>query len=228
MKVTSNTAISLDGRINTREGRFTTLGTAKDHARMSLLRSQADAVLIGGATFCNWPHPSLPGDEHQVAGAPPLWNVIVSRGLNVPLSDEFVSEPRIRPLLLVPRAALPAGFVPPGRLAVEAYDGPGGDSNDDGARSLPVPWVLQQLAARGIQRLLVEAGGDLLFQFLAADALDELNVTLCPLLIGGDTPSLADGPGFLFRDLRRLALLSAEVEGDEIFLRYRVRRDPLA
>jgi 5-amino-6-(5-phosphoribosylamino)uracil reductase len=220
MRVTSNTAISLDGRINTREGRFTTLGSARDHQRMSLLRSQADAVLIGGGTFRNWPHPSLPGDEHSAPGAPPVWNVIVSRGLNLPLSEEFLGEPRIRPLLLVPRAALPAGFVAPARLTVEAYDG-GGEAS---GRSLPVPWIVRTLAARGISNLLVEAGGDLLFQFLAADALDELNVTLCPLVIGGDTPSLADGPGFLFGEMRRLALLSAEVEGDEIFLRYRVRR----
>lgn len=220
MKVTSNTAISLDGRINTREGRFTTLGSARDHHRMSLLRSQADAVLVGGGTFRNWPHPSLPSDEHRAPGAPPVWNVIVSRGLNVPLSDEFLGEPGIRPLLLVPRAALPPGFSAPARLEVEAYDAP------DGAEpgSLPVPWIVRTLAARGISSLLVEAGGDLLFQFLLADALDELNVTLCPLVIGGDTPSLADGPGFLFREMRRLALLSAEIEGDEIFLRYRVRR----
>lgn len=220
MRVTSNTAISLDGRINTREGRFTTLGSARDHHRMSLLRSQADAVLVGGGTFRNWPHPSLPSDEHMAAGAPRMWNVIISRGLNVPLSDEFLGEPRIRPLLLVPRAALPVGFVAPARLEVEAYDG-GGETDE---RSLPVPWIVRTLAARGISNLLVEAGGDLLFQFLAADALDELNVTLCPLVIGGNTPSLADGPGFLFQEMRRLTLLAAEIEGDEIFLRYRVRR----
>lgn len=220
MKVTSNTAISLDGRINTREGRFTTLGSARDHHRMSLLRSQADAVLVGGGTFRNWPHPSLPSDEHLAPGAPPMWNVIISRGLNVPLSDEFLGEPRIRPLLLVPRAALPPGFSAPARLEVETYDAPAGAD----AGLLPVPWIVRTLAARGISNLLVEAGGDLLFQFLLADALDELNVTLCPLVIGGDTPSLADGPGFLFREMRRLALLSAEIEGDEIFLRYRVRR----
>ena len=44
MKVVSNTAVSLDGRINTRERRFTFFGSARDHARMSRLRSDADAV----------------------------------------------------------------------------------------------------------------------------------------------------------------------------------------
>ena len=75
-----------------------------------------------------------------------------------------------------------------------------------------------------MQRLLVEAGGDLLFQFLAADALEELYVTLCPLLIGGPTPSLVAGSGFFAAELKRLQLLSSQVEGDEIFLHYAVRR----
>lgn len=75
---------------------------------------------------------------------------------------------------------------------------------------------------RGVETLLVEAGGDLLFQFLAAGALDEIHVTLCPMIIGGDTPSLADGEGFLFAHMPRLRRISTEVEGDEIFLHYSV------
>lgn len=211
MKVFSNTAVSLDGRINTRGGGFPVLGTTRDHARMSLLRSQADAVLVGGATFRNWPHPALPDAADRAAlGARRPWTVVVSRTLNLPVTPAFLAEPGFRPLFLTRRAAIPAGFA----AEVEGYDG------DD----LPVPWMLERLRERGVERLLVEAGGDLLFQFLAADAIDEMNVTLCPLVIGGDTPSLADGLGFALGDVRRLRLLASEVEGDEIFLRYAVRR----
>ena len=65
MRIFSNTAISLDGRINTREGVFTTLGSDFDLRRMSELRYQADAVLVGGATFRNWPHPALPEPKKE-------------------------------------------------------------------------------------------------------------------------------------------------------------------
>lgn len=212
MRTFSNTAISLDGRINTREGRFTTLGSARDLQRMSELRAQADAVLVGGATFRNWPHAALPEAAHLPtdAAAGPRWNVVVSRSLDVPLLPGFLQEPRVRPLFLTRSAAIPAGFP----AEVEGYAGPGPD--------LPVPWMLEALARRGVRSLLVEAGGDLLFQFLAADALDELYVTLCPLVIGGKgVPSLADGSGFGLAELRRLHLLEAEVLGDESFLHYR-------
>ena len=212
MKVFTNTAISLDGKINTREGRFCNLGTARDHARMSWLRSQADAVLVGGATFRNWPHPSLPVGADLDGLKAPMWNVVVTRSLQFPQLTEFLAEPRTRPLFLTRAKGVPAGFP----AEYEAYEGPD--------ESLPIPWILAALHKRGVQRLLVEAGGDLLFQFLAADAVDELYVTLCPLLIGGPTPTLVGGSGFFAAELRRLQLLSSEVQGDEIFLHYAVRK----
>ena len=216
MKVTSNTAVSLDGRINTREKQFTFFGSARDHARMSALRREADAVLVGGATFRNWPHPALPDAADRVAGARP-WNVVVTRSFDVPLGAAFLEEPAIRPLLLTRAGAVPK--VLPAGAEVAAWSGEG---------DLPVAWMLGELAARGVERLLIEAGGALLFQFLAADAIDEMHVTLCPLVAGGDAPSLADGVGFDRAHVRRLSLLSAEIEGDEIFLHYRNLRPPAA
>jgi len=51
--------------------------------------------------------------------------------------------------------------------------------------------------------------------------VDEMHVTLCPIVVGGDAPSLVDGAGFDRAAVRRLALVASEVEGDEIFLYYR-------
>ena len=214
VRVVSNTAISLDGRINTRERRFTFFGSARDHARMSRLRSVADAVLVGGATFRNWPQPSLPDDADRAALRAPVWNVVVTRSLDVPLSPEFLADPAIRPLFVSHATAIRPGFP----AEVEAWE--------DGGE-IPIKWILDRLAARGVEHLLVEAGGDLLFQFLAADAIDEMHVTLCPIVVGGDAPTLADGAGFDRDDVRRLRLLASEVEGDEVFLHYQVvRGDP--
>lgn len=208
LKVVSNTAIALDGRINTREKRFTFFGSERDHARMSRLRSEADAVLVGGATFRNWPHPALPdaADRGRMTARP--WNVVVTRLLDVPLDTDFLTEPAIRPLFLTRGASVPPGVA----AECDGWEGEG---------DLPVDWMLSRLAARGVERLLVEAGGDLLFQFLAADAIDEMHVTLCPLIVGGPAPTLADGGGFDRDSVRRLELLAATVEGDEVFLHYR-------
>jgi 2,5-diamino-6-(ribosylamino)-4(3H)-pyrimidinone 5'-phosphate reductase len=212
VKVVTNTAVSLDGRINTRERRFTFFGSARDHARMSRLRAGADAVLVGGATFRNWPHPSLPDEADRIAGATPKWNVVVTGSLDVPLEPSFLAERAIRPLFVTRADAVPDNFA----AEVEAWPGAGNP---------PIAWIVERLAARGIERLLVEAGGDLLFQFLAADAVDEMHVTLCPIVVGGDAPSLVDGAGFDRADVRRLTLVASEVEGDEVFLHYRNQRN---
>ncbi len=209
MRVASNTAIALDGRINTREHRFAFFGSPRDHARMSRLRADADAVLVGGATFRNWPHPALPdeADRARLDGERP-WNVVVSRGLDVPFDTDFLAGPVIRPLFLTRASAVREVQ----GAEVAGYDGPGDD--------LPVDWIVAQLAARGVERLLVEAGGELLFQFFAADAIDDIHLTLCPFVVGGDAPSLADGAGFDRDTMKRFSLVSAEPDGDEVFLHY--------
>jgi riboflavin biosynthesis pyrimidine reductase len=214
MKVVSNTAISLDGRINTRERRFAFFGSDRDHARMSRLRAEADAVLVGGATFRNWPHAALPdaADRGRLRGRP--WDVVVTRSLEVPFDADLFAEAAVRPLLLTRAAALHGRALPAGAEA-EGWPGPGAD--------LPVGWMLEQLARRGVEHLLVEAGGDLLFQFVAADAIEEMYLTLCPLVVGGDAPSLADGAGFDLAELRRMRLVAAEPAGDEVFLHYRAK-----
>ena len=85
-------------------------------------------------------------------------------------------------------------------------------------------WVLDLLEHRyGVRSLLVEGGGALIAQLLEVDLLNELNLTLCPLLIGGrGGPSLVDGAGFDAHTMRRLQLCQHQVVGDEIYLRYRV------
>lgn len=214
MRVISNTAISLDGRINTRDDLPPALGSPTDLQRMRQVRAQADAVLVGGATFRHWPIASLPDPEALVGRSQPYWNVVVTRSCQIQPRDSFLAERRVRPLFLTVAGHQP----PPFSVETEVY--PGAD--------IPVPWILETLARRGIQTLLIEAGGDLLFQFLAADAIDEMYVTLCPLVIGGQqTASLADGPGFTLQQMRRLRLNQVERVGDELYLHYLVSRNPV-
>lgn len=219
MRVVSNTAMTLDGRIASYRYDHVAIGTPTDRRYMSVLRARADAVLVGGRTFRNWPLPLVPDDDAVArlraegfpdADAPPTegrrwWNVVLTRALDVPRTGRFYEDPRVRPLFF----SETAGEVP-GELEV----GP-----------VTIPRVLERLAARGVETLLVEAGGELIFEFLAADALDELYVTICPSVLGGrEAPSLVGGRGFTAEEMRRLSLAHAHRVGDELYCRYLVRK----
>ena len=187
------------------------LGSRRDLQRMRALRAQADAVLVGGATFRRWPIPALPEDDSLAARSQPFWNVVVSRRLDIVPRPAFLQESRIRKLFLTTPGYRQSD------CAVEIEIFPGKD--------IQIKWILDVLARRGIGTLLVEAGGDLLSQFLAADALDEMFVTLCPLLIGGDPRSgLLTGAGLPAHRIQRLNLKNVEQIEDELFLHYRVMK----
>jgi 5-amino-6-(5-phosphoribosylamino)uracil reductase len=220
MRVYSNTAISLDGRIGTPAFDHVVLGTKTDRDYMSVLRARADAVLVGGRTFRNWPLPLVP-DPKAIArlkeqGFPDTdipvlegrqwWNVVLSRGLELPKTGRFYEDKRVKPLFL----SQVSGEMP-GELESTA--------------KITVPWILSKLQKRGIETLLIEGGGDLLAQFVEADALHELYITLCPKLVGGKgAPTLLDGPGFLPKYLPQLELLSCHTLQSELYLHYRVCR----
>lgn len=220
MKVLTNTAITLDGKIASYRFDHVAIGTAVDRRYMSVLRARADAVLVGGRTFRNWPLPLVPdaaaiealrADGFPDTEVPPLadrswWNVVVTRTLDVPRQGRFYADPRVRRLFLSQS---------PGEVAgAEVVVGP-----------TTVPWILDQLRGRGVETLLVEAGGALIFELLAADAVDELHVTLCPRLLGGaGAPTLVDGRGFGADELRELRLRSCYRWGEELYLRYEVER----
>ena len=61
--------------------------------------------------------------------------------------------------------------------------------------------------------------------FVAQDLVDEIYVTVAPVLLGGrDAPTLLEGEGFRMADQRRLRLADVLREGDEIYCRYVVER----
>src|SRR5207253_9212391 len=77
-----------------------------------------------------------------------------------------------------------------------------------------------------VKRLLCEGGGELNEALFRNDLVDEIYLTLCPLVFGGrDAPTMADGCGVdNLRQATRLQLKSLKRPGDHLFLAYRGKK----
>ncbi|HWE61537.1 MAG TPA: dihydrofolate reductase family protein, partial [Chloroflexota bacterium] len=80
----------------------------------------------------------------------------------------------------------------------------------------------------GVRLLLCEGGSRLTHDLVAGGFLDEIFLTLAPKL-GGDSDALRmlEGPPFRPDALPRAELLHVLLEGSELFLRYRLKPEPV-
>jgi riboflavin biosynthesis pyrimidine reductase len=78
--------------------------------------------------------------------------------------------------------------------------------------------VVDRLAARGLRRMLCEGGPRVLAQVAADGVLDELCLTVSPLLVAGDAVRILNGVPLPSPE--RLRLQRVLTEEDFVFLRY--------
>lgn len=208
---------SVDGAASV-DGRSGGLGNVTDREIFAVLRGLADAVLIGAGTARAeryGPVEPSPLWAEQRVGRPPTPPVaIVSRSLAFDLTGPLftAAPPQARTIVLTCEAASEARIRDVRRVA---------DVIVAGGEQVEPAVALDGLAERGLRRVSCEGGPRLLAGIAAAGCLDELCLTLSPVLLGGDAPRITHGGALASRlDLELAAVL--EDEG-YLFLRY-VRR----
>lgn len=213
MFIFSNLAISLDGKIATANREHFPLGTPEDRKQMIVLRRRSDAILMGASTLRAYQRPLMVKDKPEQ----PL-NVILSSSLEgLDPSWKFFTENRIRRLIFIDERAPEekiAQFRETCELVKLKKPGMGG------APSL-AQQMMNELIKRGVQSLLVEGGGNVMWLFAEDDLIDEYNVTITPRILGGtEAPTLVDGPGFHPDQVVNLKLKECRIVGDELYLVY--------
>jgi len=215
MRVFSNTAISVGGKISTHLNERIGLGSAEDLRRMSLLRATADALIVGGRTFRNWPIPHIENPAHF--DTPPKRK---SKLINAVLTRRGLSEANPKRW---PHPDVDLMVFGPETLESQTHQDRFGAELIH-TKEPSIEWVLDVLENRGCQTVIIEGGGDIIFQAIESNRLDEMFITICPTIIGGkSSPSIISGLGFPADKMRKLTLVSSEPIGDEIFLHYRIQ-----
>ena len=203
-------AVILDGRLAPPSGGAAQIGGPGDRRVLEEALAWADACLIGARTLrlhgstCLIRQPDLLEQRSRQGRPPQPAAVVVSRSGSLDPSLCFFSQPLQRWLLGPERLEPPAGFHVV--LPLETWQ-----------------QALAALAARGLQRLVLLGGAELAAALLQQQLVDELQLTLCPLLLGGShtwlPASIALEPGVWSLQEQRA------LEGEELMLRYRRLRD---
>lgn len=215
-------AMSADGKIADRRRSPARFGSNTDKLHLEQQIAQADGVLFGSGTLHAYgttlrvTNPDLLQQRHQQGKPHQPAQIVCSRRAQLDRQYPFFRQDVPRWLLTTPTGARHWQDEPEfERILIAIYD----DNLD---------WnvALQQLADAGISRLAVLGGGQLVGSLADAGLIDELWLTVCPLLLGGaNSPTPVEGKGFLANAALRLTLLTAKTVEQEVFLHYRLQRE---
>lgn len=198
-------------------GRSGGLGGPADHATFRAVRAVADVIVAGASTVraesYGPPRTSAELQAMRIArGQAPFPRLaVVTRSLDLdPTSEMFTAAPE-PPLVLTGRGA------PAERHAALGHVAEVHEVGDDGVDLAAALALLGDLGARTV---LCEGGPALNGQLLAADLVDELNLTIAPVLAAGRSARAAHGA---IEVARPLALAHLWEHEGELLARY-VRR----
>ncbi|WP_097251782.1 MULTISPECIES: pyrimidine reductase family protein [unclassified Streptomyces] len=213
----ANMVSTLDGAAQ-HEGHSQPISSAADMRVFGTLRALADVIVVGAETVRQEGYrPARARAEfaaaRQAAGQGPAPAIaIVTAGLDLDFTLPLFTSPLVPTLILTGASAAPdrvAAAEKSGARVVVAGEGAGIDP----ARAV------RALADLGHTRQLTEGGPRLLGQLVAADVLDELCLTVSPMLSAGNAQRIAGGPSVTVP--RRFELASLLEEDGFLFSRYR-------
>lgn len=201
-----NFVSSIDGAAAV-DGRSGGLGSAADRRVFGLLRELAEVVLVGAGTVRAEDYRGARPPTRGGATPPPI--AVVTGSADLDPGSRLFTDTAVPPIVLT-LASAPAERRE--RLAAAGGEVVVLDRLTPDA-------LLGELARRGLHRVLCEGGPSLLGQLVAADAVDELCLTVAPLLAGGTAERIAHGPeGTAARPMQLAGVLHAE---GSLLLRYR-------
>lgn len=202
---------SLDGRTALANGVSRWITSEASRADVQHWRARSSAVLTGvGTVLADDPQLTVRASDIDMLGRQPL-RVVCDAQLNTPATARAVQEPG---------ALIYTAIAPQTRGAAEVVQIPG-----DVQRGVDLLSVLGDLAGRGCNEILVEAGARLSGRLFELQLVDELLLYVAPVLLGPDARGLLQLPMIDSMQQRiELTLLDTLSIGSDVRLHYQVKR----
>ncbi len=215
-------AMSVDGKIANNQRQAARFGSQGDRAHLETQISSADAVIFGAGTLRAYgttlsvSNPELLQARQKNGQPPQPLQIVCSASAKLDPNLGFFHQPVPRWLLTTTRGAQYWYSLKVDKfekiLVADTQDNQG------------IDWLyaFRQLASWNCQKVAVLGGGELIASLLAEDLIDELWLTICPIILGGVTsPTPVDGQGLL--TAKPLLLIEVKQLQNEVFLHYRLK-----
>lgn len=220
--VRANMVTSADGAA-TISGRSSGLSSEADRSLFALLRTLSDVIMVGAGTAraerysAVRPDELWPGLRDSAAPVPPI--AVVTRRISLDLSVPLLTAalPGARTIIITTDQA-------PAELRAEAARN--ADVIVAGDDSADLGYAVDELGRRGYHHILTEGGPQLLGELAAAELLDELCLTISPLVASGAASRIAVGTNAV--EMGRLRLQHVLEDRGYLFCRYTHRRPAIA
>ena len=211
-------AMSLDGKIATRTGSSQWITGEDARARVHDMRSTVDAIITGAGTLSqDDPQLTARDAEGRPLDRQPLRVIADSHG-RAPTNARVFHEPgRVLVATASDEACRPFREIGE-NVSTVAFPSEGG--------RVDLPALLRHLGGNGAVHVMTEAGEALLGAFFDEDLVDQAEIYIAPLIIGGqDAQGPVGGSGVAdVGDAQRFQTMSFERVGADIVARGVLRR----
>lgn len=215
-----NYVSSADGAVEV-GGRARQLSSPADQKVLKLGSDLADVLIVGATTAMveefRGVHPDAATLErrrrHGLRDVPPT--AVVTTGRSLPADAPVITE-AATPTLVITCASAPGS-------KQKAWEAAGAKVLIAGEDEVDLAAAVAALSERGLNRIDCEGGPHLFGGLLAAGVVDELRLTISPLLVSGAHERIATGPALAPVEMELASVLT---EDGAMLVRYLVRNRP--